>query len=101
MTVHPGIFRLDFPSGVPQLFFSDQGSLQIGAMEGVSQAKVFVAQSNPFAGTSTATPVDGQAGILLRSTNAQGQDIGPMLGFSGQRGTTTNLFAGIRGAKEN
>jgi hypothetical protein len=101
MTVHPGIFRIDNPSGSTQFFVSDQGNVQVGALAGVFQPKLLVAQSNPFAGTSTASPSESQPGITVRTNNAQAQDVGPMLGFSGQRGTSTSLFGGIRGAKEN
>jgi hypothetical protein len=102
MTVHPGMFRVDNSAGATTLIVNDQGSVLVGTVgDVVSKPKLFVAQTNPFSGTSTSTPAESQPGLTLRTNDPQGQDVGPMLGFSGQRGSSTNLFAAIRGAKEN
>ena len=85
---------------------TDQGNVHIGILSALSgsNTKMFVAAGNAFTGTATtfATTSGGEplTNSLIRTTTTQAADVGPVLGFSGQSGAQ-NLFAGIRGAKEN
>jgi hypothetical protein len=100
LTVLPSLFRTDTSSGVVGFRVTDLGNVQIGAVANVT-SKLLVAQSNPIAGTSTASTSESLPAITIRSTGSPIADAGPVLAFSGPNGSSTALLAGVRGAKEN
>jgi hypothetical protein len=99
MTVFPAIVRADSAAGVSQLLLTDQGNLQLGAVFSATP-RLLVYQANRFAGTSTGASIN-QGHIAVITSSSAAADVGGILGLGGNQGTSTTMFAGLRGAKEN
>ncbi|MFA5928239.1 MAG: hypothetical protein WC838_02940 [Candidatus Margulisiibacteriota bacterium] len=89
--------------GVQAVVVSTNGNVGIGTT--IPATRLQVTSSNTFVGISVGGSYLTHSIISLTTTDAGGQDIGPVLGFGGERtpGVIGNpgIFAGIRGAKES
>jgi len=100
MTVLPAMFRVQSPTGGLSFQVNDAGNISIGGALASGAPKVYITDTNRFAGTSTAASI-ANGNISIITNTPQAACAGGVLALGGFVGTVVSSFAGIRGAKEN